>query len=315
MHQEKWVLNLHLFDGGAAGSAGADGTQGETGAQEGAKSPEKAEKRAPVVYGKQAAEGEANAQAAADEAAPAKAEKRAADKKSFAQLLSENPDYRAEHQRIVDSAINKRFAKSRGAEETLGKLTPALNTLYGKYGIAQGDIDGLVQAVSRDDSLIEAAAMERGMSVEQYRDQRAMELENERLRAAVAEQEKKNAMQNAYAAWQKQAEEARQAFPGLDLNHEIENPAFADLLGRGIDVKTAYQVTHYDEISQALVTRTAQEAQKNTVDNIRARQGRPRENGARQQPGTVVKSDPSKLRAEDFEEILKRAARGEVIRW
>ncbi len=311
MHKENWELDLHLFDGGAAGSAGAEGAQGETGAQQAAMEKSGSGKSAPVVYGKQAADGEAS-----EQAAPAEAEKSAPEaKKSFAELLKENPDYRAEHQRIVDNAINKRFAKSRGAEEALGKLTPALSALYGKYGLADGDIDALVQAVSRDDSLIEAAALERGMSVEQYRDQRAMELENERLRAAVAEQEKKNAMQNAYAAWQKQAEEARQMFPSLDLNREIENPAFADLLGKGIDVKTAYQVTHYDEISQALVERTAQETQKNTVDNIRARQGRPQENGARQQPGTVVKSDPSKLRAEDFEEILKRAARGERICW
>ena len=315
MRMEAVRLNLHLFDGGAAGSAGGDGAQGETEAPEAVKGKTTAAKGAPVVYGKQdAAEQAPTAQEPSARDAVEQAPEKAV-KKSFAELIAENPEYRAEHQRIVDNAINKRFAKSRSAEEALGKLTPALNALYGKYGVADGDIDALAQAIARDDSLIEAAALERGMSVEQYRSQRAMELENERLRAAVAEQEKKNAMQNAYAAWQQQAEEARKTFPGLDLSREIENPAFADLLGKGIDVKTAYQVAHYDEISQALVMRAAQETQKNTVDSIRARQGRPQENGASRQPGTVVKSDPSKLRAADFEEILKRAARGEKIRW
>jgi hypothetical protein len=49
------------------------------------------------------------------------------------------------------------------------------------------------------------------------------------------------------------------------------------------------------------------------TQNIRAKGARPAENGTSQRAAATIKSDPSKLTLDDFEEISRRLARGEKI--
>lgn len=49
--------------------------------------------------------------------------------------------------------------------------------------------------------------------------------------------------------WEDQARRAKKTFPDLDLNVEMQNPKFCQLIGAGIDVGTAYQVTHIEELA------------------------------------------------------------------
>jgi hypothetical protein len=93
----------------------------------------------------------------------------------------------------------------------------------------------------------------------------------------------------------------------------VQNPQFAQLLGAGIDVATAYQVVHMGELSSQLVQKTAQEVKQSTVNAMQANKGRPRENGTSAPKAATVKSDASKLGTKDFDEIMRRAARGERI--
>ena len=306
-------LELQLFadgggDGGAAGDAA--GTAAAAGNGEAAKGGGQGEDLSRVVYGKQE-----QAPEPAQETAPQpQTEQPKPEKpKSFDQALKDNPEYAKEMQRRIDQAINRRFAKVKASEEQNARLMTALNLVAGKYGVAAGDTDALIEAINGDTDLIEQQAMDAGMEPDAYREYTRLKAENEAFKKAAAERERQAKMDEAYKNWTRQAEEAKRFFPGLDLRQEVRNDQFAELLGAGIDVLTAYKVVHEEEIQRGLIQRAAADAQRETIAGIAAKQGRPRENGASKPKAGAVKSDISKLTTKDFDEIMRRAQRGERI--
>jgi hypothetical protein len=297
--------------GGAAGADGA-GAAAEAGNQEGAQSAKagKTGDLSQVQYGVQEQEAEQKADA------PTEQPKQEAPKKvTFDQALRDNPEYAREMQKRIDQAINKRFAKSKAAEEQNAKLMPALNLLSAKYGVEAGNTDALIEAINGDSDLIEQQAMDAGMEPDAYREYQKLKAENEALKKAEEERQRQAAMDSSMREWTAQAERARLKFPTLNLNQEVRNPQFAQLLGSGVDVETAYRVVHMDEIESGLIQQAAAEATKKTVAGIASKANRPRENGAAKPKAATVKADISKLTRADFEEIMRRAARGENIRF
>lgn len=301
-------------DGGAAG--GTEGTGAAAQAQATGTTPGaagKADDLSQVVYGRQAAQeapkdNDAGQENGATETKPEN------HKATFDELM-QDPEYKAEFQKRFDKQFNKRFAENKAQSEQMAKLAPALNLLAGKYGTRSGDVDGLIEAINQDNDLIERQAYDKGMEPDAYREYNRVMAENQALRQAEQERQRQTQINEQYARWTQQAEQARAIYPGLDLRAEAQNPQFAQLLGAGIDVATAYQVVHMGELSSQLVQKSAQEAKESTVRAIQANQGRPRENGSAKGQAAAVKSDPSKLTAKDYEEIIRRAGRGEKIRF
>ena len=320
------LFDLQLFgDGGGAG--GAAGGDGGDGAGEGAapaeagKAPAKSSGRSAadlsqVQYGRQ--EETEQQPEAEPETKPAERQEedaqRPAKRQTFDELIKD-PEYAREMQKRIDNAINRRFAKSKAAEEQNAKLMPALNLLATKYGVQAGDTEALIDAINGDQDLIEQQAMDAGMEPDAYREYQRIKAENEAFKKAEEERQRQAQIDNAMRGWQQQAQEAQRIYPGLDLTVECANPQFTQLLGAGIPVKVAYEVVHQEEIQQGLISHAAADAQKQTLAKIANKQGRPRENAAgRTQPATV-KADISKLTMKDFEEIMRRAQRGDRIRF
>jgi len=306
-------------DGGGAGAEGT-GAAAQAQGQETGK-PSKAtttgrEDLRNVVYGRQdaaQAEDAAGDHAAGEEGATETKPAQPA-KPTFDQLM-QDPEYKAEFQKRFDKQFNKRFAESKAQNEQMAKLAPALNLLAGKYGTAAGDVDALLEAINSDNDLIERQAYDRGMEPDAYREYNRVMAENQQLKAAEQERQRAEQVNAQYQKWTQQAEQARQIYPGLNLQQEVKNPQFAQLLGSGVDVATAYQVVHMQELSTQLVQRTAQEVKTSTVNAMQANAGRPRENGATAPKAATVKADATKLKANDFDEIIRRAARGDKIRY
>jgi hypothetical protein len=300
--------------GGDGGAAGADGTTGAAAQAPGVKAEAKPAiggktDLSQVIYGRQDGQDEA-----APEAEPEEQPQQPQKKPSFDELM-QDPEYKAEFQKRFDKQFNKRFGENKAAQEQQKKLAPALSLLAGKYGVQAGDTDALLEAILGDNELIERQAYDKGMEPDTYREYNRVLAENQQLKAAEAERQKQAAVEQTYQKWVQQAEQAKQIYPGLDLRREAQNPQFAQLLGAGIDVATAYQVVHMGELQTQLVQRTAQEAKASTVKAIQATQNRPRENGASKQKAATVRSDPTKLSRSDFDEILRRAQRGDRIRY
>jgi hypothetical protein len=165
-----------------------------------------------------------------------------------------------------------------------------------------------------DDTYFEQEAMEKGISVEQLKEFRKMEKENAELRQMREEQQRKENANRIYAEWVKQSEATKQVYPGFDLEKEvINNPQFVDLLRNNIDVRTAYEVTHKDEIISGAMQFAAKKAEEKVKNSIIANGSRPNENGISSRGASQVKSDVSKLTKADREEIARRVARGEKI--
>ncbi len=85
------------------------------------------------------------------------------------------------------------------------------------------------------------------------------------------------------------------------------------MLRAGVDVKTAYEVIHMDDIKTTVAQAAGKQAETNVTNNIRAKGQRPAEAGAASPAGIIVKNDVHALTPSDRKEIARRVARGEKI--
>lgn len=324
---KKIKLNLQLFgEGGGAGGAGGAGGEGAGGAEgaEAAAAASQAESQGKAGKGRgtaaaaedlsQVKYGKQEEQQPEAEPEPAK-EPEKPQRKSFDQLLRDDPEYQREMQRRIDNAINKRFAKAKAAEERQSKLAPVLNMIATKYGVDAGDDDALIEAVNADNDIIEQQAMDAGMEPDAYREYTRVKAELDAYKQQEQERQKTEEIQALQNEWRRQADEAKRFYPGMDLSLEVKNERFRDMLQAGVDVKTAFEVVHQNEIMSGLINNAAQEARQKTVASIAAKSNRPRENGASRPQASAVKSDYTKLTIKDFDEIDRRLKRGEIIRY
>ena len=296
-------INLQLFaEGSGTGDGGATGVTGEAAVPQGkgVKNP-----LADVKYGIQQ---DAQATSVQDSETVETPVDRNAE---FEKLIK--GDYKDSFDAKVQDIVQKRLKGTKEITDKYNALTPTLETLAKKYGVDVNDVDALNAAIEDDDSYFEEEALEKGITVQQLKEIRKMEKENAELKRQMQEQ---NAQQNAakqYSVWMDQAEKAKAVYPSFDLSAEMQNPRFVDLLRSNVDVRTAYEVLHKDEIIPAAMQFAVQKAEQNLTNKIIANGARPTENGIHSQSAAQVKSDVSQLSKADLAEIAKRVARGEKI--
>lgn len=225
-------------------------------------------------------------------------------------------EYKDLYDAKVQDTIQKRLKNTKETVEKYQLLYPTLEMLSKKYGVDVSDIDALNKAIEEDDSYYEEEAMQKGISVEQLKEIRRMERENADLKRQMEELSVKENASKLYSSWMNQAEQLKSIYPSFDLETEMRNPKFVDLLRvPSIDVRTAYEVLHKDEIIPAAMQFTAQTVERKLANKIMANGQRPSENGMSSQSAAVVKSDVSQLSKADRQEIARRVARGEKIRF
>ena len=307
------MLSLQVFaeGAGAAGGAGDGGTAQGQGVTEAAALPQtKGAKNNPlaeVKYGIQ------------EEVAPAA---------EVQQTITEaQPDPNAEFEKLIKGQYKEQYdarmqdtiqKRLKGTKETVDKynaLQPVLEILAKKHGVDASDIEALQKAIEADDSYFEEEALERGMSVQDLKTIRKMERENADLKRQMQEQQTKEKADKLYAQWMQQEQDTKQVYPSFNMQAEMQNPKFVDLLKSNIDVKTAYEVLHKDEIIPAAMQFTAKTVEQKLTNKIIANGARPTENGMSSQGAAVVKSDVSQLSKADRAEIIRRVQRGEKIRF
>lgn len=316
-------MNLQIFADGGAGAAGGDGgavagTGDATGVTAPAAEVPRAKKRkenplANVKYGKQP-EPTAPSQDATGTEQTANTREEGSKRPSFQELIE--GEYKAEFGEHVQNVIRQRFKANAENEERLGKMTPIMEMLGQKYNIDPTDIDQIAKVVGDDDSLYEQEAIERGMSIESLKTIKQMERENEQLKAREQQSIAEQRMREHFNALAQQADEAKKLYPNLDLGVEMQNPTFARLTspGVGVDVRTAYEVVHREEMRGAEMQYAAQKSAERMANAIRSGSMRPVENGLQgQQSAGAVKADPKSLTKADREEIKRRVRLGEKI--
>lgn len=215
----------------------------------------------------------------------------------------------------MQDTIQKRL---KGTKETVDKynaLAPTLDMLSRKYGVDASDVEALNKAIEDDDAYYEDEALEKGVTVQQLKEIRKMERENAELKREMTERMNRERAERNVAEWMKQAQDAAKTFPGLDLGTELKNPEFIGLLESGVGVETAYFAVHHKELVPQAMQFTAKQVEQKIANKIMAGGGRPMENGVNPQSSAVVKSDVTQLSKADRQEIIRRVAAGERIRF
>lgn len=298
-------LMLQLFAEGGDGGTGAEGTTGVTETAAVSQTRKATNPLANVKYGKQ------------EEAAPPPEEPK----------QTATPDRNAEFEKLIkgeykdlydarmQNAIRGRLKATEDTVNRFNALTPTLELLAEKYGVDANDVEALNKAIEEDESFFQDEALEKGMTVQQLKEFRKMQRENADLKRQMSDQQTKERANMLYASWVDQGEKTKTVYPSFDLKAEMENPRFVDLLRNNIDVRTAYEVLHKDEIIPAAMQFTAKTVEQKLTNKIIAGGQRPTENGMNSQGAAVVKSDVSQLSKADRQEIIRRVQRGERIRF
>lgn len=222
-------------------------------------------------------------------------------------------DYKDAFSRRVQNIINGRFRETRTLQEQLQKSTPVFEILAQKYGIKVDDIDGIVKALENDDESYREEAMEKGITVEQLKEMKKLEREVLQLRRNESRRDEQDRINRDITNWKNQAESLKEIYPNFKLDTEIEDPQFFSLLRNNVDVRTAYEVIHRDEILGGAMQYAAQTAAKRVADSVAANSKRPVENGVTSQGAVNSQTDVNKLTKAQREEIERRVARGERI--
>lgn len=303
---EKYKLNLSLFDGdgAAAGGNGAVSSAG-TGAAEALETDsgvdlDAAEKEAEEIDTGQPATG-------INTTSDSLEQKR----QRFQELI--NGEYRDLYDENVQSIVRRRLGEKKALESELNGYKPLISMLAAKYGVDSKDIKNLEKAIEKDDSFYEEAAMKEGLSVEQYKAMKKMESENMQMKEQIENAERITQRNQMFARWNNEAAQVKNIYPNFDLRQELQNEQFINLLGSGVNVMSAYQAIHMDEIMAGTIYQTAQKVAKKQADSIRAGQRRPVENGTTSRASAEGKIDVSKLTDKQLEEYARRAQMGEVI--
>ena len=191
--------------------------------------------------------------------------------------------YKAQFDARMQDTIQKRLRGTRETAERLSAVEPILEQLGKKYGVDASDINALGRALEAETP------------------------DAQRRQAALEKADRLHTM------WLQQEKEARAMYPGLSMEEELKNPRFVKLITNNVDIRTAYEVMHRDEILPAAMQFAAQAVEQNMARKIAAGGIRPAENGTGSRAAAVVKSDVSKLSKSDIDEIARRVANGERV--
>ncbi len=187
----------------------------------------------------------------------------------------------------VQDIVQKRLKSQNKTLEQYRTLEPTLDLLAKKYGVAPRDMEALSKAVAADD---------------RPQPSPSQAVENPQLRA-----------QRQHDLWLRQAEQAKQLFPNLELRQEAQDPRFRELLGKGLHVEEAYLLRHRDEIIPAAMHYSAKAMERKLANRIAANGARPPESGMGA-GAAVVKNDVSHMTRAQRRDMIRRVQQGEIIR-
>lgn len=281
-------LNLQLFsDGGAEGSGtGEGGTMGENGM-----------------------DATSEVQITDSDSTTAKTIDINAE---FADLIKGK--YKDAFNNKVQGIVQNRLKGTKEITDKYESIEPMLETLAKKHGVNVTDIEALKKAVEEDDYYFEEEANDLGITVAELKNKRKLERENADLRKQLDAQASEKKAAELYSNWMKQSELTKTVYPSFDFETEMQSPQFMELLRiPGVDVRTAYELTHKDEIIAGAMQFAAQTVEKKMADNIRANGMRPNENGMASQSAALTKSDVSQLSKAELLEIQRKVMRGEKV--
>ncbi len=199
-------------------------------------------------------------------------------RKSWEEIL-EDPEYRSEYDRQVQSIVKKRLRDRQGNEERLKRLDAAMDEIGRSFGMDRR----------------QGQELDTGQLVEKIRRERQEKLKSEYGRAAQAKAQ--------LGSLKRQAEELSRSVPDFDLGREMENPDFLKLTAphTGLSLEEAYYALHHREIGEKMARAGALSAARAVSSGA----ARPRElRGG--QAAINATGDPRQMSRQEREALKKR---------
>ena len=286
------TLNLRLFDGEGSLDSGSADDSADT-----------------VVYGKQESDQVENDSVEQDE--PTQEEVERDFDKEFEDLIK--GDFKKQYDDRVHKNIAGKTAQINKLKAQVEEYSPLIKVLSMKYGVQDGNINSLVQAIESDNASYEQEAYQQNLTVEQLKHLKQMNFENEEFKRTAQEAQNKALAAKQVEDWVNQGKEFSAVNPGFDLNEEINNPdtgqRFARLLQAGLSVQEAFNSIHLNEILNS----AKQVSTKEVIDRVKSRNARPDELTNGLTSNVRIKNDPNSFTDKDFEEIRKQVESGKRI--
>lgn len=313
---------LQLFgEGGDAAPAGDNGSTGVT--EQVAAAPEV------PVYKKRQGINRLDRQKLVQQTAPAEQPApdvdsgtpaaQGSDRASFDELIK--GDYKKDFDDRVQDIVRRRMKGTEKTKQRLDSLEPVVKLLAEKYGLAaDGEIDpqSIVDAIMDDNAMWEEKAMQKNMTVDEFKEWNKEHRDYERLKQQESQRQQMQASQQAFQTIMEEANTLKSKYPDLDFGREMadqkfcEEVAFYQRRGDPNPFQRAYESRHFDELMSRMATTAQKTSIKQVADAVAANKARPAENGAAQS-GIATMVDPSKFKKKDFEDIKKRMLRGERV--
>lgn len=228
-------------------------------------------------------------------------------RQSFDELI--RGEYKKDFDDRVRTILDRRL---KGSKAEIAAMRPVMALLQQRYGIAdgRGAAEAVRRALENDKGYWDAGARQNGMDAESYRRVVRAEAQSSALKKLVGDQltrENENAERRRLAA---EVEAVKRQYPEFDVQAELNgNPQFEKLLRSRVDMLTAYQVCHQQELVEQARRQGAQEQ----LERARENRLRPAENGAGGSRPVRLSSDPSKWTREQLRDVERRVQRGEKI--
>ena len=245
----------------------------------------------------QTGEGRSSAPMGGENGTPDAGERRdaAADRAARFESLIKG-EYKDLYDQRVQDTIQKRLKNSAGILQKYRELSPALELLGQRYGVDATDPEALRRAIQAENR------PETEGKTETKAPEQAESLRQERAKRQLSD-------------WLRQAEVTKSRYPSFDLQQEARDPRFRSLLRSGVPLQTAFEVLHQQEILPAAMAYSARRAEERMADSVIAGQLRPAEGAMGGQSPVLSKRDVSRLTRAERDEIDRRVARGEKIRF
>lgn len=211
----------------------------------------------------------------------------------------------------VKNHVTNRHKDYKALSKAKSEQDDFLNLMHARYGTS--DLNGLRDAIDKDDGFWQDKADEANMTVPQFKEHLKLQAERD---AAVRTVDTIRAQENAreqYNVWFEESKAVKEQYPEFDLNTELRNPQFRSMLSANYSkefmpsMRQIYELIHRDEIME----KQKASVQKNTIDNIKARGLRPDEAGSDSGGAVDYTFDASKMSSKERADIARRVKAGE----
>lgn len=180
-------------------------------------------------------------------------------------------------------------------------LEPVVDLLIEKYGVEPGDLDGLVRAIRQE-------AKEKEAEASGQKEPEAVPPEE-----AQSRERRSVGADRIYGSLLRQAGELRRSYPEFDLRQELDDPRFVSLLRNRVDMRTAYEVLHSEQILPAAMEYAARAVEQGISASLQSALRRPVENGMGASSAASLRRDAAGMSRGDYREVCRRVERGERV--